>query len=208
LRAIVIVILLCAQASYARTPDRIEALARTLESDPSEKARIAAAVALGKRNDPRAVGSFVRALSDPSPIVRGLSASALGHLGDTRAVPALQRALSDESESVRDRVRDALDQLKPPPPDGSPVRTATVPTRARFTPKEPPLHERLHITVKSMGVKTAAGHHLTALMRQLVIQQLSSAPDVSIDDLGDSTHQFIVDGSITRLTRDCVFRVD
>jgi hypothetical protein len=182
-------------------PDQIAALARTLESDPSEKARIAAAVALGKRGDPRALAPFIRALSDPSPIVRGLSASALGHLGDTRAVPALERALADESDSVRARARDALELLRPPAP--APVQlSATVPTRARITPKEAPIHGKLHVMVKAMGVKAQAAHHLTGRMRELVVAQLAAAPDVSIDGEGDSSHQFIVDGSIVRLSRE------
>jgi len=190
-----------AVGARAARADQIEALAHTLETDPSEKARIAAGLALGRRGDPRALSPFIRALSDSSAVVRGLAAAALGHLGDVRAIPALERVLSDDSESVRARAREALDQLRPRPAASEPMSTS-VPTRARITPREAPLHSRLHVVVNQMGVKTPAAHRLSGRMRELVVSQLAAAPDVMVDGEGDNAHQFIVDGSITRLSHE------
>jgi hypothetical protein len=195
----VAVVVLGARAARA---DQIDDLSRTLESDRSEKARIAAGLALGRRAEPRSLGPFIRALADPSPVVRGLAATALGHLGDVRAIPALERVLSDDVESVRARSRAALEKLRPAE-RGAAIEpmAGPMPTRARFAPKEPPLR-RLHVMVNQMGGKTPASHHLTARMRDLVMSQLAAAPDVALDAAGDNAHQFIVDGSITRLSRE------
>jgi hypothetical protein len=194
-----------ALAAFAAGParaDQIDALSRTLENDRSEKARIAAGLALARRADPRSLGPFIRALSDQSPVVRGLAATALGHLGDVRAIPALERALSDDTESVRARARAALEKLRPGERSQVLEPTASpVPTRARFAPREPPLR-RLHVVVNQMAGRTPAAHHLTARMRELVVSQLAAAPDVSLDGEGDNAHQFIVDGSITKLNRE------
>jgi len=75
--------------------DRVDELTRILDEDRGEKAKIAAAVALGNLGDARGVPALVRALADASPVVRGLAASALGHIGDERALPSLERALSE-----------------------------------------------------------------------------------------------------------------
>src|SRR5215470_1750257 len=143
---------------FGARADQVDALARTLENDPSEKARIAAGLALARRADPRSVGPFIRALGDQSPVVRGLATTALGHLGDVRAVPALERALADEAESVRIQARSALEKLRPSARGAPDEASAPMPTRARFAPKEPPLRSRLHVVVNRMAGKTAAAH--------------------------------------------------
>lgn len=202
MRAIAVLLLTLQLVTRAAWADQIDSLARTLESDPSEKARIAAGLALGRRVDPRSLAAFIRALSDQSPVVRALAATALGHLGDLRAIPALEKAISDDSDSVRMRAREALELLRPRPIPENELTAGPVPTRARITPREPPLRGRLHVVVKQMAVKTPAAQFLTGRMRDLVVSELASTPEVSVDGDGDSRHQFIVDGSITRLSRD------
>jgi len=204
LRAIAVLLFITTLQFPARAAwaDQIDSLSKTLENDPSEKARISAGLALAKRNDPRSLAPFIRALTDQSHVVRGLAATALGHLGDLRAIPALEKALSDDNETVRNRARAAIDLLRPRPRGDSELTAGPVPTRARITPREPPIRGRLHVVVNQMGVKARSAHYLTGRMRDLVVSELASAPDVSIDGDGDSLHQFIVDGSITRLSRD------
>jgi hypothetical protein len=183
--------------------DRLDDLARTLEQDPSEKARIAAAIGLGNMADPRGLPALVRALSDRSPSVRGLAASALGHLRDPRAVAGLERALGDEDERVRTRARDALSSIRGEQASGvEEVR----PTKARIVPKEPPRRRnapRMHVMVNQMGSRGALAGELPARMRDLVMSELGQSGDLSVGTgPGDgTTSEYIVDGAIMRLTR-------
>lgn len=174
---------------------QVDGLARTLERDPSEKARISAAVSLGRLADPRSVGSLMRALGDPSALVRGLAASALGHLGDPSATAALERALSDPDDGVRARVRDALSLLRPkgPPPAPAPA----VPTRVQMAPREAPRRPSLHVVVKAMAAR--GSRQLSDRMRAVVVSHLAREPGVTVDADG-SNEALIVDGSITRMT--------
>jgi HEAT repeat protein len=197
---------------------QIEDLARTIEKDRSEKARIAAVVTLGNLADPRGVPTLVRALADSSPVVRGVAATALGHIRDPRAIPALERALDDESEGVRTRARDALSLFKPAGRGGglrgeasSDPSDEPVLTHARVIPREAPRRgyqggAKLYVVVKEMGGSNVrARHELTARMKSRVIAELSGAPELTLDSqmAGDGRlAQFVVDGSITRLTRD------
>jgi hypothetical protein len=89
------------QARLAHAEDRIAELTRTLSSS-SEKARLAAAAALGKLGDRRAMKPLVTALRDPSPQIRAVAAAALGQLGHKAALPALKGAAEDD---VDDKVR-------------------------------------------------------------------------------------------------------
>src|SRR5688500_4981234 len=106
-----------AAGAPAARADQIDTLAHTALGDGSEKARIPAAVSLGRLADARGLEPLARALlNDPSAVVRGVAATALGHLGDVRAVTVLERGLADPSESVRTRARDAIDRLRSPSP--------------------------------------------------------------------------------------------
>jgi HEAT repeats len=187
------------------TADRLEDLAKTLESDPSEKARISAAVGLGNLADPRGIPALVRALSDRSPSVRGLAASALGHIRDPRAVSGLERALGDHDERVRTRAREALTAIRG---DRAAPASAALDTepRARTVPKEPPRRRsapRLHIVVNQMGTRSTTQGELPAQMRSMVLEQLGQTGELSVGTQpGDgSTSEYIVDGSIMRLQR-------
>lgn len=85
----------------AHAEDRVAALTETLSSS-SEKARLAAVVALGKLADRRAMKPLVTALSDPSPHIRAVAAAALGKLAHKGALPALKGAATDDTD---DKVR-------------------------------------------------------------------------------------------------------
>ena len=183
--------------------DRVDELARIVETDPSEKARIAAVVGLGNLRDPRGVPALVRALGDRSPSVRGLAASALGHLRDPRAITGLERALSDGDERVRARAREALGILRGAPEGGTEVRT----TKARLVPKESPrkrIAPRLHVVVNAMGSKSSGGGGvLPEQMRALVVEELGRSGELSVGTgPGDgTTTEYLVDGSIIKLSR-------
>jgi len=143
------------------------------------------------------VPAFIRALSDGSPVVRSLAASALGHIGDEVALPALERALSDESESVRRRARDAIASIKRGPTPDDPILT-----KARFIPKETPRAKAL-VVVSAMGNRAPrGGRDLSEKLHNMVVRELGRANDVTLDPgVGARLQRFLVDGSITRLTR-------
>ncbi|HSK00058.1 MAG TPA: HEAT repeat domain-containing protein [Kofleriaceae bacterium] len=95
------------QARLAHAEDRIAELTRTLSSS-SEKARLAAAAALGKLGDRRAMKPLVAALRDPSPQIRAVAAAALGKLGHKAALPSLKGAAEDDVDGqVRVNARHA-----------------------------------------------------------------------------------------------------
>jgi hypothetical protein len=180
--------------------DQIDTLARTAEADSSEKARIAAVVALGRLAEPRTFQPLVRALGDASPMVRGVAASALGHLGDARAVVPLTQALEDRDERVRDRAREAIGLLRAQ--GRTPARAPEpVPTTARFTPREAPRRPGVVVAVNRMGHKAPSSGHLTGRMHELLVRQLQTAPGVSVTHPGNGA-QLVVDGAITKLSRE------
>ncbi len=118
------------QTRLAHAEDRTVELTRTLSSS-SEKARLAAVVALGKLGDRRAMKPLVTALGDPSPQVRGVAAAALGKLGHKAALPALKGAAEDDVDNnVRANARHAAiavakaNQLPSPWPGPAAARTA------------------------------------------------------------------------------------
>jgi HEAT repeat protein len=73
--------------------------------------RVAAADALGKLGDPRAVEPLVSALGDDRAGVRCAAAEALGKLSDTRAIEPLIKALGDGDYDVRGAAAGALGKL-------------------------------------------------------------------------------------------------
>lgn len=177
--------------------DRVDELTRILDEDRGEKAKIAAAVALGNLGDARGVPALVRALADASPVVRGLAASALGHIGDERALPSLERALSDHHEGVRRRARDAIANIKRVPSPDEPMIT-----KARIIPKETPRIAKALVVVNAMGNRVRAGRDLSDRLHALVVQDLGTAGELTLDPgAGARLQRFVVDGSITRLSR-------
>jgi hypothetical protein len=199
---------LMASALPARA-DRIDDLSRTLEREKDEKARIAAAVGLGRLADERAVPVLIRALRDPSSVVRGVAASALGHIGDSRAVPALEKLLSDDSQPVRTRAKEAIAAIREREArlsgGGTPVSTSYV------TPKERPLlagapaSARMFVTVKSIANKAeSGGKPMADKMRDLLLSQFGDSPEITLDNaVANDGHlpRFVIDGSITAMTK-------
>jgi hypothetical protein len=96
-------------------PDEVEVLSTTLQSDPDDKKRLAAAEELGKL-DPRTNGTVIPTLiaslqRDPSATVRLKSVQALGGFKfvSQSAGLAMEMALqSDPDASVRDALKNAL----------------------------------------------------------------------------------------------------
>jgi hypothetical protein len=116
--------------------DRVAELTQTLSSS-SEKARLAAVVALGNLGDRRAMKPLVTALADPSPQIRAVAAAALGKLGHKAALPALKGAANDDIDAkVRKSARQAAiavakaNQL--PSPWAAPIAEVARPTRPGF----------------------------------------------------------------------------
>jgi len=93
--------------TYA-SADRLVNLSRTLASSKHDKARIAAAVSLGRMKDRLALRPLVRALRDKNRVVRAIAAASLGHLGDAQALPSLKRAMRDADATVRRRATRAI----------------------------------------------------------------------------------------------------
>jgi hypothetical protein len=105
--AVVLAVAAVAPARAAHAEDRIAELPPTLSSS-SEKARLAATVALGNLGDRRAMKPLVTALSDASPQIRVVAAAALGKIGHRAALPALKSAATDDAdEKVRKSAHDA-----------------------------------------------------------------------------------------------------
>lgn len=76
--------------------------------DEDTEVRAAAANALGKLQDARAVSGLIAALKDAAPKVRAAAANALGDFKDPRAIAGLSALLGDTSKDVRSNALDAL----------------------------------------------------------------------------------------------------
>ena len=191
--------------------DRIDDLSRTLEQEKDEKARIAAAVGLGRLADARAVPALVRALRDSSAVVRGVAASALGRIGDTRAVPGLERLKNDTSDVVRTRAKEALGLIREKEArlsgGGRTVDTSYVAPRERpllKAPDEPAPTPHLFVTVKSITNKAEnGGKPFADKMRDYLVTELKGSPEITMDDAlaGGVTSRFVIDGAITSMTK-------
>ena len=90
----------------------VKGLMRVLAHTPAPSERQAAAVALGKLGDLRALPGLEQALADPQPDVRRAAAAALGQLDDSRAVEPLIAALHDHN--IDQWVIPALGRLRDP----------------------------------------------------------------------------------------------
>ena len=103
---IVLAVLMAAQPALA--DDRVTELSAQLASSSSDKARLAAIVALVRLEDRAAMKPLVGALKDANAQVRAIAAEGLGRLGHKAALPALKAAAdSDEDAQVRARAKDA-----------------------------------------------------------------------------------------------------
>ncbi len=85
-----------------------------LREDDHWKARMEAAVMLGRSGDTRARRPLIGALADPHYNVRIAALRALTHLGDVRAVPAMIDLLGEEDAFVRLEAQRALERFRLP----------------------------------------------------------------------------------------------
>jgi hypothetical protein len=110
--ALVAALLVLVAGTSVAGAEKVHDLSRALLHGKSEKARISAAVSLGRLRDPRSVKPLVRALTDDSNVVRALAATALGQLADREALPALERASQDRDITVRRRASEAIGLIR------------------------------------------------------------------------------------------------
>lgn len=89
-------------------PPAVDPLIDALD-DPER--RTAAAWALGRIRDRRAIGPLTHLLDDPDPALRVVAAVALGRVRHPGAAEALVRASLDERVEVRDAAQAALDEM-------------------------------------------------------------------------------------------------
>ena len=95
----------------ASAPDIASQVDVLSQATTDPKIRRAAAVALGKLGDARAVPELIKALNDPDDKVRRSTVVALGRIGDPRALNPLSKALDDENEQVRQSASVALRKM-------------------------------------------------------------------------------------------------
>lgn len=96
-------------------PAGFSAVVSALELDADKKVRAAAAQALGKFNDERAVAPLIKALEDSYAQVRGNAAAALGllKLQKEKVLTALLNAVEEEPDlAVKSRMQGAISTLQ------------------------------------------------------------------------------------------------
>jgi hypothetical protein len=178
------------ETRLAHAQDRVAELTRTLSSS-SEKARLAAVVALAKLGDRRAMKPLVTALGDPSAQIRVVAAAALGSLGHKAALPALKgAALDDLDEKVRKSARDAAiavakaNQLPSPWPE--PVAAAGRPAGFGKQPRALDPAPDVYVLVNSTNDdspgkadKTTRKEHAD-IVRQTLVDSCKSNPVVTV----------------------------
>ena len=196
--------------------DSIDRLSSTLRRAKSEKARISAAVALSKTDDPRAVPALAFALRDRSKAVRAIAATGLGKLGDPRALEALRRAARDTDDLVRRKVLAAIRRIESsssPRPIRRRPRTSRL-ARYSIDAKESPLvvprKPTMHVRLKSASDKTRGKvrqpvRKLRArLMKAMMMQEMVDTKSITTETAIASAlglRSYSVDLSLTKLDR-------
>lgn len=221
-RALVLVatvVVILGSAGSARA-DRLATLVGTLEHSRSEKARLAAAVSLGRLSDPRATEALADALGDPSRAVRAVAATILGRLADPKALPALRNAARDPDPLVRQRAAQAIVKIsrhKQYRQDAQRI-VGFLLRRTRLTSYQIGAHERPLMTAstpsifiiiasstdKSPRARAADRRFREGALRRLFVTELSSSTPVTLD--GERGQQldlspFSLDLSIARCAR-------
>lgn len=201
--------------------DKVGQLGQTLRTSRKEKARISAAVSLGRLHDERGVKPLVYALrKDSSKLVRAVAAAALGHIGDKRALPALKKATNDDAQSVRKRAREAVQRIEEKANGRSVAagtmtaetrddRAMTIRLDARERPSlegAPTVFVKLETVTDKSKRKTTKKHRAWSAkkLKGFMATELRRAADVTTDsekadDLG--IRKFNVDVSITGFSR-------
>ncbi len=108
-----VVLVSLSAVGYAQD-NRVEKLINDLNDMYSDDQQEAAAEALGRIGDPRAVEPLIMALKDRDLAVRRKAAEALGKIKDARAVEPLIVAMKDENEYVRQEAAEALGKIGVP----------------------------------------------------------------------------------------------
>ena len=104
---------LMVSASALGSASQVQPLVKRLEGNTDYRARVQAALALGRSDDEAARAPLEKALrKDDRAAVRAAAALALGSLGDQQAVDALEEGLDDASLTVRTQAAEALAMLR------------------------------------------------------------------------------------------------
>lgn len=194
--------------SPARADDRIAALGTTLAKSSNEKDRLAAAAALARLGDKRAMKPLVTALADPSAKIRAVAAVGLGKLLHKAALPALKTVASEDADiDVRNHARDSARAIAkanqlPDPFAAEPTSATTPPAttnnalatteprrkaRAGFgnSPRAIEPHPDLYVVIKSANDdspgradKKTRKVHAD-IVRETLAAQCRSAPNVT-----------------------------
>ena len=88
----------------------VDGLIEALNYQEDHNIRLAAASALGKVGDSRAIDPLITALDDQQG-VNEMAALALGEIGDSRAVEPLTKSLGDENWELRSSAAKALGKI-------------------------------------------------------------------------------------------------
>jgi HEAT repeat protein/beta-lactamase regulating signal transducer with metallopeptidase domain len=164
----------------------VQALIGRLRDEVAEVRR-AAANALGKLEDPRAVPGLIAALGDRESEVRAAAAEALGNFHDPRAITGLSALLTDSDRDVRKQALEALSQYE-----------SGVPTDNILRLLQDPDDELRHAAAHAVGKwkDRRAGPALAALVRDPSAEVRASAIE-SLARLHDATHASAIQGALT-----------
>lgn len=94
-----------------KDPRAVKPLIKLLTKDRWDRWRIAAANALGKIGDQKAVDSLIMALEDQSTFVQEEAIIALGKLGHPKAVKPITEKLKDERDTIRQKATWTLGKI-------------------------------------------------------------------------------------------------
>ncbi len=220
-RAICVLSVLLLGGSQAQA-DQVDDLAKRLHKSDSDKARIAAAVSLGRLKDKRAIRPLVSALHDDNVVVRSVAASGLGNLGDSRALPALQKATRDKDKTVRKRATQAIGVIRKNGSAGAGrsndrymvksrvIRAAHYRINGRESPRLSPRKPDLFVSIRSSADKSKGRSSKKARdkrelrLRGLMLGELKGSKRLTtVESIADDLKLplYAVDLSITRLNR-------
>ena len=209
---IVIGLLFTFATAREATAERLHELARTLTHSKHDKARIAAAVSLGRLNDQRAIKPLLAALKDPNRVVRAVAATALGKLGDPGALPLLQRATKDHDNMVRKRAVEAIAFIQNRERATAAKRKNPRAKRAGFGNEPRSLGPRPTLFLALKSATDDSGGKIdkklrkkrSARMRKLLESEFKATTDVTTNVAKASSfglERASIDASITRLSR-------
>jgi hypothetical protein len=196
LAVLIVPAVLALRPTPARAQDRVTRLIQILQSDPSYKVRMQAAITLGRLKEKRAVPALIRALGDEHETVRGVTCAALAEVGDERAIPELKkRAKGDSNAFVRTQAEKAVARLEGGGGGGA----------------GPPPGSRFYLTIGKMANKSEKGGTTASkVLGDALLKEFSKVTGVATSwgsgkpSAGDLAKRkikgFVLDGSILSLT--------